>query len=45
MHDPKLALADKLTSQGGVNSWEENKELHGRVLGVNDTNDMVENIE
>ena len=43
MHDEKIAIKDKLSSQGGKNAYSRNKELHSRVLGIDSTNDGVEN--
>ena len=43
MHDPKLAIADKLTSQGGANAFSANADGHARVEGVHATNDSSEN--
>ena len=42
LHDPKLALADKLASQSGVNSIVGNEDAHRATLGVYDTTDRVE---
>ena len=41
-HDPKLALADTLTSQDGVNSIGKNAEAHAATVGAHTTNDTVE---
>ena len=43
MHDPKLALADKLESQDGVNAWSKNEDAHRRTIDAHVTNDAVEN--
>ena len=43
LKDPKLALADKLTSQDGANSFGKNADAHARTRGVHATNDAVEN--
>ena len=43
MIDPKLALADKLKSLNGVNSFERNADAHERTKGCHGTNDMSEN--
>ena len=43
MHDPKLALADKLESQDGVNAWSKNEDAHRRTIDAHATNDAVEN--
>lgn len=43
MHDKKIAIADKLTSQDGKNAFARNQELHARVQGVDAANDAVEN--
>ena len=43
MHDPKLAIADKLSSQGGANAFSANADGHARVQGVHGTNDSSEN--
>lgn len=43
MHDPKLALADKLTSTGGTNAYSNNADAHSRTVGIHATNDSVEN--
>jgi len=42
LHDPKLALADKLASQGGINSIVNNEDAHRATLGVYDTTCRVE---
>ena len=43
MHDPKVALCDKLASQDGKNSYGKNAEAHRRTTGCSTTNDAVEN--
>ena len=43
MHDKRLALADKLESQGGHNSYERNHDAHERTIGVDAMNDGSEN--
>ena len=43
MHDPKLAIADKLASQGGANAFGANADGHARTQGVHGTNDSSEN--
>ena len=43
MHNKKLALADKLASQDGANSFAANADGHARTLGCKVTNDDVEN--
>ena len=43
LHDKRLALADKLESQGGVNSYTRNSDAHARTTGAHTTNDSVEN--
>ena len=43
MHDKKIALADKLTSQDGVNSFGRNHDAHERTIGAHGTNDGSEN--
>ena len=43
MHDPRLALADKLTSQEGANAFSTNQDAHERLKGVHGTNDGSEN--
>ena len=42
MHDPKLVLADKLTSQDGANSIGRNAAAHAQTAGAHTTNDTVE---
>ena len=42
MHDERLALADKLESQGGRNSYSKNADSHRRTAGAHVTNDSVE---
>lgn len=41
MHDSKLAIADKLTSQGGVNSMGKQGAADAALRGVNGTNDAT----
>ena len=43
MRDPKRALADKLTSQDGENSYHKNTDGHARTKGISATNDISEN--
>jgi hypothetical protein len=43
LHDPRLALANKLTSQDGDYSIGKNADAHERTKGVHTTNDSVEN--
>ena len=43
MHDPKRALADKLTSQDGENSYHKNADAHARTQGIAGVNDSSEN--
>ena len=43
LHDKRLAMADKLTSQGGANAYSANADGHARTQGVDGTNDAVEN--
>ena len=43
LHDQRLALADKLESQGGKNSLSANAHLHERLKGIAGTNDSSEN--
>ena len=43
MHDKRLALADKLESQGGHNSYAQNLDAHERLKGIDGTNDGSEN--
>ena len=42
MHDPRLAIADKLTSQDGCNSIGKNAVAHAATAGAHTTNDTVE---
>ena len=42
MEDPKLAIADKLTSQDGKNAIGKNADAHKRTLGATACNDAVE---
>ena len=39
LHDPKLALADKLTSQDGANCVGKSEQMHTDTIGVHTTND------
>ena len=41
LHDPKLALANKLTSQDGANSWGKSLEAHTDTIGLDATNDRL----
>lgn len=41
MHDPRLALRDKLTSQDGVNCVGNSQQAHEDTLGVHATNDVL----
>jgi hypothetical protein len=41
MHDPKLALADKLTSQDGANSIGKQAQGHADTIGCNASNDSL----
>ena len=43
LHDKKIALADKLTSQGGVNAIGARQEAATRTQGIDGTNDRSEN--
>ena len=43
MYDPKVALADKLESQDGVNCFSKNQDAHEKTIGCDGTNDKVEN--
>ena len=43
MHDKRLALANKLTSQDGDYAMSKNADGHRRTMGCNTTNDSVEN--
>ena len=43
LHDKKIALADKLTSQGGVNALGRRQEAAERTHGIDGTNDRSEN--
>ena len=43
LHDKRLALSNKLTSQNGDYSFGNNADAHRRTIGVNGTNDTVEN--
>ena len=42
LHDKKIALADKLTSQGGINSIGKRQEEASRTQGIDGTNDRSE---
>eukprot|EP00965_Chrysotila_dentata_P084784 2798540-Pleurochrysis_carterae.AAC.2 len=42
MRDPKMSVADKLTSQEGSNAYYNNEEAHAAALGAQNTNDAVE---
>ena len=42
LHDKKIALADKLTSQGGVNAIGKRQEAAARTRGIDGTNDRAE---
>jgi len=42
LHDKKIALADKLTSQGGVNAVGKRQEACERTQGIDGTNDRCE---
>lgn len=41
MQDPKLALCDKLTSQGGANAVDDTSEAHLDTIGCHATNDAL----
>jgi hypothetical protein len=43
LHDKRLALADKLSSQGGINAFSANADAHKRTQGCHGDNNMVEN--
>ena len=43
MRDPRRSIADKLTSQDGINSFGKNKDGHRRTQGIDGTNDSSEN--
>ena len=44
MYDPKkVALADKLESQNGINCFRKNQDAHEKTIGCDGTNDDVEN--
>ena len=43
MHDKKIALADKLSSQDGINSYAANADGHARTKEADGNNDGVEN--
>ena len=42
MHDPRRALADKLTSQNGINAFARNQDAHKRTHGIDGSNDRTE---
>ena len=42
LHDKKIALADKLTSQGGINAIGKRQEAARRTQGIDGTNDRSE---
>ena len=41
LHDPKLALADKLTSQGGANAFDKSAQAHTDTIGLDANNDRL----
>ena len=41
LHDPKLALADKLASQDGANSFAKSATAHADTIGLDATNDRL----
>ena len=41
LHDPKLALADKLTSQEGAKSFSKSAQAHTDTIGLDATNDRL----
>ena len=41
LHDPKLALANKLTSQDGANSFAKSSQAHTDTIGLDATNDRL----
>eukprot|EP00966_Prymnesium_polylepis_P136876 3162791-Prymnesium_polylepis.1 len=43
LYDKKIALADKLTSQDGINSFGRNADAHARTQKAHMTNDSAEN--
>ena len=43
LHDKRLALTNKLTSQGGDYAFGKNADGHRRTVGANTCNDHVEN--
>ncbi|MDC0525801.1 hypothetical protein OAO87_02285 [bacterium] len=44
MHDAKRAIADKLTSQDGVNTPAKQQKMHAATIGAHVANDRVESI-
>eukprot|EP00965_Chrysotila_dentata_P012309 404782-Pleurochrysis_carterae.AAC.1 len=42
MRDPKIAIADKLSSQDGANSFHVNSDSHNATIGAHNINDAVE---
>eukprot|EP00965_Chrysotila_dentata_P049066 1627240-Pleurochrysis_carterae.AAC.1 len=42
MRDPKIAIADKLSSQDGANSYYVNSDAHNATLGAHNVSDAVE---
>eukprot|EP00965_Chrysotila_dentata_P100363 3315803-Pleurochrysis_carterae.AAC.1 len=42
MRDPMIAVADKLSSQNGANSFHLNGDAHEATLGAHNVNDAVE---
>eukprot|EP00965_Chrysotila_dentata_P046395 1541528-Pleurochrysis_carterae.AAC.1 len=42
MHDPKIAIADKLSSLDGANAYHANTEAHAATRGAHNVNDAVE---
>ena len=42
LRDPKRALADKLSSLNGANSWALSQEAHAATIGVHGTTDRIE---
>jgi hypothetical protein len=41
MRDPKLAIADKLSSQGGANAFDQNAQAHADCVALDGTNDRL----
>lgn len=41
MHDPRLALSDKLTSQNGTNAVDDSAQAHKDMIGCHATNDAL----